>query len=121
MESDVRLQRHHHPGEHRGEEDDRDRIDADAHHLTQPFAAFERRAEGPEESAAEHSEPEAGLFEEAEKNAADPFEQVHSANRERIRNAPPSAYRRGTRALMRQNTSYEPRCQLVAGSAALTA
>src|SRR3954451_25002465 len=119
MESDVRLQRHDHAGEHRGQEDDRDRIDADAHHLPQPFAAFERRAQRPEGRRGEQCEPEAGLFEEADKNAADPFEQVHSANRERIRNAPPSAYTRGTRALMRQNTSYEIVCVLFASSSAV--
>jgi hypothetical protein len=84
LKSRVGLQREHHAREHRGEKNDRDGVDADAHHLPHPLADFIRPAQAPDDGAPEHPEPEAGLFEESDENTAEPFEECGHENRERI-------------------------------------
>src|SRR5207249_4135067 len=107
LETVVRLQREHHAGEHRREKDDRNRIDTDPDHLAEPFVELERRPYTPRHRPPQHAEPEAGLLEEPQEDAADTFEEAIHAKRDRMVSDLPSRYTRGTRALTLERTSWE--------------
>jgi hypothetical protein len=74
LKAGERLQREHHAGEHGGQKDHGNRVDAYADHLAEPFAHVVRGAEHPGNRAPQCVEPDPGLLEEANEAPADAIE-----------------------------------------------
>ena len=87
------LQRHDHPGEERRQEDDRDRVEADPHHLPEVLRHVVGRPDRPGGGLPEHLEETSELLEKPQDGAADRLEEAHSE------------YTRGTRDPMPQRIS----------------